>query len=80
MFESRSVLPACERLEKWTERNTGCGDQIQTAYASMSSRGSRSLEPSHAVRVRADLSAHGRTWLRADEMKPLDAVWRRVFA
>lgn len=77
--KKRDRLPACEHLAAWTERNVRYGGQI-----------AGELEPRGVV---ADLAAsnrvaqwayglteaaNGLTWLRADEMIPLEVRWREL--
>ena len=75
----RDRLPACEHLAVWTERNARFGEQIGKA---LEERGIVSqLAASNRVAQWAysqTEAAHGLTWLKADEMVPLAAGWRKL--
>jgi hypothetical protein len=73
-------LPAYYHLSAWTERNRRFGDQIGDA---MKHRGIiAELMVSNRVAQWAyeqTESANGLTWLRADELEPLNPRWRMLF-
>ena len=77
----RDRLPAVEHLERWTERNATYGSQLATE---LERRGViAKLASSNRVAQWAYAQteqAKGLTWLRADEMIPLDHGWRRLLA
>jgi hypothetical protein len=75
--KKRDRLPACKHLATWTERNGRYGEQIRAA---LEERGIVSqLGASNRVAAWAYAqteAAGGLTWLRGDDMIPLDASWR----
>ena len=75
--KKRDRLPACKHLATWTERNGRYGEQIRAA---LEDRGIVSqLGASNRVAAWAYAqteAAGGLTWLRGDDMIPLDASWR----
>jgi hypothetical protein len=77
--QKRDRLPACEHLAMWTERNARFGDQIAEG---LTRQGIISeLTASHCVAQWAygqTEGAGGLTWLRKDEMVPLDPGWLSV--
>jgi 5-methylcytosine-specific restriction endonuclease McrA len=77
--KKRDRLPACEHLSVWTERNATYGSQLA---AELEGRGVvAELSASNRVAQWAYGQAEdvgGLTWLRADEMVPLDRKWRRL--
>jgi hypothetical protein len=77
--KKRDRLPACEHLEKWVGRNSMYGGQIADA---LQERGIvAELDASNRVTCWAyeqTAAASGSTWLRADDMVPLDSGWRRL--
>lgn len=79
--QKRDRLPACEHLAAWTERNSRFSDQIVEA---LGQRGIVSeLAVSNSVAQWAynqTEAASGLTWLRKDEMVPLDAGWRMLLS
>ena len=73
-------LPAYDHLSAWTERNRRFGDQIGGA---MEERGIIA-ELTVSTRVtqwayEQTESANGLTWIRADELEPLNPSWRTLF-
>jgi 5-methylcytosine-specific restriction endonuclease McrA len=79
--KKRDRLPACEHLSAWAERNSSYGPQLA---AELEGRGIvAALGASNRVAQWAygqTEQAKGLTWLRADEMVPLDHRWRRLLA
>jgi hypothetical protein len=78
--EKRDRLPAYEHLGTWTERNARFADQI--AEGLMRQGIISELTASNFVAQWAygqTEVARGLTWLRKDEMVPLDARWREFF-
>ena len=79
--QKRDRLPAVVHLAAWTERNRQFGDQIGTT---MKERGIiAELTVSNRVAQWAyeqTDSAEGLTWLRADEMEPLQPAWKTLFS
>jgi hypothetical protein len=79
--QKRDRLPACAHLSSWVERNVGFGGQIAEA---LKERGIiADLAASNRVAEWAYAQAaevHGLTWLKADQMVPLDRGWRQWFA
>jgi hypothetical protein len=77
--KKRDRLPACEHLAAWTERNAAYGAHLA---AELESRGVvAELAASNRVAQWAygqTEQAKGLTWLRADEMVPLDHRWRHL--
>jgi hypothetical protein len=77
--KKRDRLPACEHLSAWKERNTAYGSQLATE---LEGRGVvAALAASNRVAQWAygqTEQAKGLTWLRADEMVPLDHRWRQL--
>jgi 5-methylcytosine-specific restriction endonuclease McrA len=79
--KKRDRLPACAHLSAWTERNTAYGSQLRVEL-----EGSgivAALAASNRVAQWAygqTEQARGLTWLRADEMVPLDHRWRQLLA
>jgi 5-methylcytosine-specific restriction endonuclease McrA len=77
----RDRLPAVEHLERWAERNATYGSQLADE---LERRGVvAELAASNRVAQWAyglTEQAKGLTWLRADEMEPLDHRWRRLLA
>src|SRR5262249_13195277 len=73
-------LPACERLEAWTERNTSYGGQIGKALEErgMISELAASNRVAHWAYAQTE-AVSGLTWLRADELLPVGVAWRRFF-
>jgi hypothetical protein len=78
--QKRDRLPACEHLGAWTERNARFSDQIGEA---LRQRGIiPGLAASNCVAEWAysqTEAASGLTWLRKDEMVPLESDWRKLF-
>ena len=77
---TRCMMPAYDHLSAWTERNGRFGDQIGIA---MKERGIVA-ELTVSIRVAEWAyeqmeSANGLTWLRADELEPLNPGWRALF-
>jgi 5-methylcytosine-specific restriction endonuclease McrA len=77
--KKRDRLPAYNHLSEWTDRNGQYGEQIRTA---LEQRGMVcQLGASNRVAAWAYAqteAAGGLTWLRADEMVPLDGRWREL--
>jgi hypothetical protein len=77
--KKRDRLPACEHLSAWTDRNATYGEQLRDA---LDQRGViMDLAASNQVANWAygqTEAAKGLTWLRADEMVPLEAGWREM--
>lgn len=77
--QKRDRLPAREHLAAWVERNSAVGGQIADA---LKERGIiAELAASNRVATWAygqTEAAHGLTWVRADQMVPLDQAWRKV--
>jgi hypothetical protein len=78
--QKRDLLPSYGHLESWTERNTSFGDQIRKALeeSGMTAELAASNRVTHWAYSQTE-AAHGLTWLRADELVPLGAEWRRLF-
>jgi hypothetical protein len=74
-------LPAYDHLAAWTDRTRQFGDQIGSALKERGIIGE--LIASNCVAQWAyeqTESANGLTWLRSDELEPLNPQWRALFA
>lgn len=75
--KKRNRLPAVEHLARWAERNSDYGDQLTDA---LTDRGIvMELTASNRVAQWAYAQAEATsalTWVRADDMVPLDGDWR----
>lgn len=78
--QKRARLPAYDHLSAWAERNTEFGDQIESAMndCGMIADLAISKRVTQWAYEQTEIAA-GLTWLRADEMVPLAAVWRALF-
>jgi hypothetical protein len=79
--QKRDRLPACDHLAAWTERNARYGAEIgreleRHGIIAELAASNRVAQWAYAQTE----AAGGLTWLRADEMVPLKAVWRTAFA
>ena len=79
--KKRDRLPACEHLSAWTERNATYGSQLADKLEV------RGVVAELAASIRVAQwayglteAAHGLTWLKADEMVPLNRAWRHLLA
>jgi hypothetical protein len=76
----RDRLPACEHRAAWTERNARYARQLAEAFER---RGIvTELAASNRVAQWAygqTEAARGLTWVRTDEMVPLDPKWRSLW-
>jgi 5-methylcytosine-specific restriction endonuclease McrA len=79
--KKRDRLPAYDHLANWVERNAKYGAQLGEA---LTGRGVvAELAASERIAAWAysqTEAARGFTWLRADEMVPLAAMWRELVA
>ena len=76
----RDRLPACEDLESWTERNATFGDQIRKALEERGIVSELAATNRVAHLAYAQTEAAGElTWVKADELVPVGAEWRRLF-
>jgi hypothetical protein len=79
-LRKRDRLPAVVHLARWAERNNRYGRQIGE---SMEARGIMAeLSATHQITQWAYTQAEtakALTWLRKDEMEPLDGAWRNLF-
>jgi 5-methylcytosine-specific restriction endonuclease McrA len=73
-------LLACDHLERWTERNTKFGKQIEDAMQERSIIAELTVSNRIAQWAYEQTeAANGLTWMRADELVPLAANWRAFF-
>jgi hypothetical protein len=78
-LKKRDRLPACEHLEAWTERNASYGTQIgvgleRCGFVAELAASNKVTQWAYSQAAEAG----GLTWLRADDMVPLDGRWRKL--
>ena len=74
-------LPVYDNLAAWVERNAAYGDEITDAFKErgMVAELAVSNRITHWAYAQTE-AAGGLTWLRKDEMVPLEERWRVLFA
>ena len=77
--KKRDRLPACKHLAAWSERNSRYGEQIRTALEErgMVSQLGASIRVAPWAYSQTE-AAGGLTWLRGDDMVPLETTWRTL--
>jgi hypothetical protein len=77
--QKRDRLPAVDHLAAWAERNARYGDQLRDALAECGLVAELSASKRIAEWAYGQTeAAQGLTWLRADEMVPLNRNWRSL--
>jgi hypothetical protein len=79
--KKRDRLPACDYLAAWVERNAKYGAELGDAleHHGLVAELAASNRIAGWAYCQTE-AAHGFTWLRADEMVPLAADWRRLLS
>jgi hypothetical protein len=77
--KKRDRLPACKHLAAWSERNSRYGEQIRTALEErgMVSQLGASIRVAPWAYSQTE-AAGGLTWLKGDDMVPLETTWRTL--
>jgi hypothetical protein len=79
--QKRERLPACDHLAAWVKPNATYGDEIANALpkGGIVTKLPVSNQITKWVYAQTE-TANGLTWLRKDEMIPLEKRWRDLFA
>lgn len=79
--QKRERLPSYDHLAVWVKRNVAHGDEITNALqkGGIVAKLAISNRITHWVYAQTE-AANGLTWLRKDEMVPLEKRWRDLFA
>jgi len=76
--KKRDRLPACEHLYRWAERNEKYGPQLASEFQrrGVVANIAASMRITHWAYAQTE-TASGLTWLRGEELVPLDREWRK---